>query len=127
MDVTNLSTIGLATARLLENAPKYANKFAYINSFAISQNDILTALEKTTGQTWHVEHKSTETIIQDGEKMLQEGNPYGAYEFIFAAFFSHTAKFPNHSAHRKLLNEELGLPKEDLEETVRQVLSGEKP
>lgn len=126
-DVTNVSTIGLATARLLENAPKYANQVAYINSFAVTLNDVLAALEKATDTKWTVENDSTENLVKKGQAAIAEGDFYGTYDLIFAAFFDRRTEFPHHSGTKKLLNQELGLPKENLENVVREVVLGNRP
>lgn len=126
-DVTNLSTVGLATARVLENAQKFRNQIVYINSFTGTQNEMIAALEKATGTKFALQQGSAEELTAKGREKLAAGDQMAGLDLIFGAFYRGGQDLMHHSAKNKLANDELGLPKEDLETTVRQVVSEGRP
>ena len=126
-DVTTLSTIGLATARILENPNMYLNHAVFINSFVATQNQVVAALEKATGSKFTVNPASTDDMLREGREKIAKGNFYGNYDLLFGSGFREDGVFMNHSSYHKLANEELELPKEDLDEVVRQVVQEGRP
>lgn len=126
---------GLAVAKLLslpilpENAmdkkltlDQTRNKPTYISSFLISQKDMLASLLRVTGTKeadWKIEYEGSKKRFEDGEKELAAGNRLGFGKLMYARVF-----FPVDCGEfeDKLLNEALGLPKEDLDEYTRKAM-----
>ncbi|GAB7347740.1 hypothetical protein MBLNU459_g5292t1 [Dothideomycetes sp. NU459] len=72
---TTLETIGLATVRVLEHDRETSNRMLYIQSFRVTQNEMLKSLEQITDQKWQVENvKSDDYINRLKEEMQQNPN-----------------------------------------------------
>lgn len=125
VNFSNFSTIGLATASILKNPDKTANKYLYIRSFVASQNEILAALERSTGKKWTTTAASTEELGKEGHERLGKGDWKGIPALILAAIYSGNPVL-DYTTSRELQNEELGLPKETLDETVEKIVKGEE-
>ncbi len=125
LSFTNLALIGAATVSILRNPDKTANKHIYIHSFKATQNEILAALEKATGEKWKTTAAQTKELRKTGEEKLAKGDFSGVFDILVAVIFGGDKIF-DYATHNGLNNEELGLPKEEsLEATVEQVVKGE--
>lgn len=123
---SNLSTIGLALVKLLSSpsaVKESANQYVYIESHTVSQNEILDGLQKLTGNAWSVKDKkdSKEVIPAETEK-LKKGDYSGIAQLILAAAYAPAAYGDFRKVSGGLWNEKLGLPKEDLEKSLKTVL-----
>jgi hypothetical protein len=125
VNFSNFSTIGLATASILKNPDKTANKYLYIRSFVASQNEILAALEKSSGKKWRTTAANTEDLGKEGYERLGKGDWIGIPAFILAAIYSGDQQL-DYTTLRGLQNEELGLPKENLDVTIEKIVKGEE-
>ena len=127
--MTNLPTIGLAVARLL--SPTHyalsANRYIYIDSFIVTQNQILASLEKATGVSWKKEYRSALDTRKEGLRKVEEGGDKvleGLEENLVACHFSEIEGMDYED--EELWNERLGLPMEEMDEVVRRVIREEK-
>ncbi|KAL8786533.1 MAG: hypothetical protein Q9195_008164 [Heterodermia aff. obscurata] len=123
--MTTLSTIGLAVARLLR-VPHYAassNRYIYISSFTVTQNEILAALEKATGGTWTREYRGTQETRRSALQRAEGGDPQAVEENLTACHYSEIEGMDYED--EELWNKRLGLPVEDMDEVVAQVVRGE--
>jgi hypothetical protein len=77
-----------------------------------TQNEIFALLEEESGTKWTVEHKKTE----DNQKIADEKLSKGDY----SSFGDGKGQSPK---EEQLANKELGLPKEDLRETIKRALA----
>ena len=113
-----MSTIGLATASILQHPAETANKYLSVASFTTSQNDLLSLLEEESGVTWTVKRISTDETNRTGDEKLARGDAsaFGDYlkEYLFRDGEGH--------ARGKLANQLLGLPLDDLRKTVKAAL-----
>ena len=122
MDTTVLPTIGKSVAGVLQHPEETANRCVHINSYHTTQNQILTALEKVTGEKWTVQKANLEEEAKKGKEMLLKGE--------FAGFIPALCAFEYSGADYKdfakfgLWNEKLGLPKtnEGMDDTVKKVV-----
>lgn len=118
---SNLPFIGSAIAAILKNPEITANKYIEIASFITTQNEILKLLEEESGAKWEVEHKKTEDSQRIADEKLAKGDysSFGDYlkVYLFADGKGQSAK------EGDLANKELGLPKDDLKETIKAVLA----
>jgi hypothetical protein len=119
---TNLHQVGVAAVKALEHAAATKNQRVYVGGFLTSQNEILAAAEKVTGVKWTVEKTTTKEEIEVGRKKVQEGDWTGLKELIQSVNFGEEEQLGDFSS-QGLWNEKLGVPKEDLEETIRAVFA----
>ncbi|KAI5358703.1 putative NmrA-like domain, NAD(P)-binding domain superfamily [Septoria linicola] len=117
---TLLSTIGRALIAVLEHAGETRNQYVIVSSFNVSQRDILEVLERVSNKTWNVEHLDSDAVIANGERRLQEGDFAGIMDLTRGAAFGKRGR--GHERKRGFWNDRLGLPEDDFEEAVRQVL-----
>jgi hypothetical protein len=107
------------------------NVYIYVNSFTVTQNQILGALERLTGGKFEVIHTKAEEVSKLGLHKLQStsgfvnqsGGSYavGSLEVITTAICGYGG-FNNFSKTQGLWNKRLGLPEEDFEETMVRVV-----
>ena len=120
---TTSSTIGLAVKNALLIPEKTANKYLYINSFSVSQNQVLKSLEKATGKTWQITHVDAEVQRKEGQEKMAKGDFSGAMSLI-----RYINCVPGHGGnymeYQESANELLSLPKQTLDEVVVEVLKG---
>lgn len=122
-DMSLLSTIGKAVAGILLKPEETKNRYVHINSFRVTQNQTLAALEKATGGTkWEVEKASSGEEGRRGRELLGKGDFSGVVPAICGVEYS-GEDWVNFEPFG-LWNEKLGLPKtnENLDEVVKKVV-----
>jgi hypothetical protein len=123
---------GLAITKLLslpilpENADdkaltldQFRDGFLYISSFYVSQKDMFASILRVTGTKevdWEIDYEDSKQRFEDGQKEFAAGSRLGFGKFLYARVF-----YPDGcgSYEKKLNNEALGLPKEDLDEYTK--------
>jgi nucleoside-diphosphate-sugar epimerase len=132
-EATNTEQIARAVVAVLkpEHIEETKNQYVYINSFTVTQNQVLATLEKITGDKFSVEHlqvaevsrRSLLKIKYPDSHGLEDDPKYDSIGFgvILAAIYGQGG-FNNYSKTRGLWNERLGLPREDVEESLRRAL-----
>ncbi|KAF2839975.1 isoflavone reductase family protein [Patellaria atrata CBS 101060] len=120
--VTSRPTIGIAVARILQQPELTKNIYVFIKSFTTSQQELISVAEKVSGEKYVIEEVNGEAKIKEAEASLTEGAGFAAaYPLIKAGFL--VKSYGDYEAEgRELWNEKLGLPNEDLEESVAQAL-----
>ncbi|KAH8817652.1 isoflavone reductase [Flagelloscypha sp. PMI_526] len=119
---TNLSNIAGAVTRILaipETYEKTKNQIVSIPNHEVSQRDILTAIERITGETWEVTDADSDTLVKNAR-----GSPAEAGALIRALIFG---KAGLGRLNGKLWNDELGLSQKSLEEDLKVILDGKSP
>jgi hypothetical protein len=122
--MTNLATIGAAIAAILHKPEQTANKYIPISSFSTSQNEILAALEKSTGKKWTIERTTAAQSILTGQEKLSRGDFSGALDIIKGIVSGGPVTGADLGASKELANELLGLPQETVAESVEKVVKG---
>ena len=114
---TTLASIGLAVKNALLIPEKTANKYLYVDSFTLSQNEILASLEKATGAKWDAEHVDAEEQKAAGLAKMAAGDHSGAMSLIryINTVEGHGGNF---ATLKENANELLGLPKLELDEVI---------
>lgn len=131
-EFTNLGQIGRAVAAVLkpEHVQATANTYVYVNSFTLTQNEVVAALEKVTGDKVEVTPAKRREVAELGKQKMATGkfidvagSQYldGSGEAITAQIYNLDGH-NNFSKNRGLWNDKLGLPRESLEETLRRVI-----
>jgi hypothetical protein len=138
-EATNVAQVARAVTPTLVHANETANQYIYINSFTLTQNKVLIALEKASGKKWEVTHakvkdfgesrlkRGQESISQNPVRLSAVGDsPDGAPELIFSVIYGYRpdglVSLNDFQGKAKLWNKKLGLKGEDLDETVSAVL-----
>ncbi|PSN65048.1 isoflavone reductase family protein [Corynespora cassiicola Philippines] len=121
---TTLPTIAKAVVAALDHAEETKNQYVFVSSFNLSQKNILEVIERVDGQKWSVEHLTFEEVVANGHKWIASGDFNGIKDLTRAAAFGKFA-LGDESSHG-FWNDRLGLPKENVEEAVREIISGGK-
>lgn len=101
----------------------FKNKYFYIDSFLISQRDILDSLNrvtKTTDKDWQISHESTPERYQKGLDEMKNGVFTGFPKVMYTRCF-----YPNGGGdftYRGLSNDVLGLSKENIDEFTKRAV-----
>lgn len=97
------------------------NQYVFVNSWTLTQKQILEGLERLTGDKFEVSVESAEAFGKKGLDMLAKGDGMGSSNAIVAAIYGHGG-LNNYSKTRELWNERLGLPAEDFEEVLKEIV-----
>lgn len=116
------TTIGTAVARVLSHADETANKYLYVSSFETSMNRLLASLERATGgQEWKTTHVATDEQVKEGREGLAKGEFMKAGKLALAVSFK-GGLGGDFATEETLANEMLGLPKEDPDVVVGEIV-----
>lgn len=101
----------------------YKNKYIYINSFYVSQKEMLAAVQHATGtklEDWTVTHISVDDFIKEGRERVAKGDFWGMVNMLYGSTFKKGLgdKFYG----RELANKKLGLEEENMKEVVKRVV-----
>jgi putative NADH-flavin reductase/uncharacterized protein with HEPN domain len=80
---STLSRIGEATARILENLEPTKNKMIYVQSFCVSQNELLHSFEKATGSKWEVTRHEPEEFEKEVKQKADAGDRDAVEELVW--------------------------------------------
>ncbi|KAH8807509.1 hypothetical protein F5884DRAFT_342708 [Xylogone sp. PMI_703] len=124
-ETTSRDQAGRAVAKSLKQPELTRNQYVSINSFTTTQNQILKALEKATGEKFTISHGTVEGLWQGGLDKVKGGQPLGVLDMVAGAVYW-KGGLGNYSTTRGLWNAKLGLPEENLEEFVKRFIEGQK-
>lgn len=120
---TNIGTAAAAVAKVLLKPDETKNKPIFVASFTVTQNQVLRQLEKATGSDWQVDRITSEEAIRKAKDMDNRDYSDGLKLLILTLMY---ADAPDRGGDfRKdglLCNELLGLPEENLAETVGRIV-----
>ena len=88
--VTSVTDIAEALVTIFTDATardKVKNRHVRIFSVKTSQNDILAALEKETGEKWAVKHVNGKELLAGGKEKLSNGDGTGVVPIIQSVAF----------------------------------------
>ncbi|EKG16379.1 NmrA-like protein [Macrophomina phaseolina MS6] len=117
---TTLPKIAKAVIAILEHADETKNKYVFISSFNVSQKDILDVVEKVDNKKWTVKHVTSEEVIANGKRVVEEGDFTGIKDLTRGGAFGKQGL--GDLRPYGLWDDKLGLPKEDIEQVVRELL-----
>jgi hypothetical protein len=108
----------------------YANNFAYISSFLVTQDLLFAALQRATNtqeSDWTVKHDTIEEWMRVCAEGMKKGDMRAGAGMTYAHYMGE-GKGGNFEAKAKEDREVLGLQEDDLDEAVaRAVKAGEAP
>jgi uncharacterized protein YbjT (DUF2867 family) len=121
---TNLHSIALALVKVLEKPDESKNQYVFVSGFQTSQKQILEAAEKIMGEKWTVNNKTARELVEGAHAKIHTGDyAAGVPMLIQGSLFGAEAELCNYESEG-LWNEKLGLPKDDLEKSIRAVFDG---
>ncbi|KAK4139308.1 uncharacterized protein C8A04DRAFT_40827 [Dichotomopilus funicola] len=107
--------VSLPESKLAE----YKGKFVRIESFHVSQREMLDSLHRVLGTTdadWEITFESSEKRIKDGAEAMKTGNRRGFAKMLYCGVFTPSNPVSDFEATS---NAELGLSVEDLDERTK--------
>lgn len=122
-EATSLDQVGRAIARSLKNPDLTKNQYVYVSSFTVTQNKVLSALERATNEKFTLSKDTVENLWRDWATKVKEGQLLGTLSMITGSILGEGG-LANYSKTKGLWNETLGLPQEDLDGFVREYLAG---
>jgi hypothetical protein len=133
-NTTNLATVALAIARLMSlpvisksgaSMSSYGNRFVYIRSFHTSQREILSVVQRVTNTSdadWEITHTEVQSFIDEGAVKMAKGDYMGMANVLYG-YLMKEGTGGDYESVRGVSNEVLGLPKEDLDKSVENILN----
>lgn len=120
--LTNEKDLGTAIASVLKKPEETANKYLFISSIETTQNEILAALEETTGVKWTVNATTTNVQVDAARQKLGAGDFSGAFTLVRATSYSNIPGLKSNYAKDEVLsNDLLELKPGSVTETVKRV------
>lgn len=116
---STLAQIGEATARILERPDVTKNKMIYIQSFLISQNQVVESFEKATGSKWTRNVFDSDTY-RAGEKKKADAGDKEANENLVWYLGAVDA---NWTTRENFAMKDLGLEDEDFDTIVKRTVA----
>lgn len=119
---TTEENTALAVVNALAKYPEETkNRNLFLSDFAITQRQLLAEIERQTGEKFSVEKLDSYKLVEEKQAAFKAGDRYATYSLIETGFV--TGRYGGHlEKSGKILNDELGLPKRNLEEVVANAL-----
>ncbi|KAF5535191.1 NAD(P)-binding Rossmann-fold containing protein [Fusarium mexicanum] len=126
---TTREQVGRTVARVLAKQPeRMKNDIIYVSSFEVSMLDWLNAFKEVVGSGgWTVTHIDSETMLKESQAKMALGHFQEAYVGLALVVCTGRGYQNRFSSVKKLVNEELNLPKEDMVEVVKAGLALPNP
>lgn len=118
---TTLATIGTAVVRVLQNEEETTNRMLYIQSFCVTQNEVLRSLMRVTGKGWKIEHVNSEDFIEETKAETDRDPMNGEAREALVSVVGIVES--NWTRKADFANSLLGLENENLDEVVKEVVS----
>ena len=119
---TTTSQIARAITSILSHPAETANKYLMITSWITTEKKVLETLERATKSKWGVKHVTSEQRLKEGLELLAKGNFMGIGN-LWNVWCHADGK--GHVEEGTLANEMLGLPEEDLEGVVGEIVASD--
>ncbi|KAK4445551.1 hypothetical protein QBC34DRAFT_413025 [Podospora aff. communis PSN243] len=116
---SNLHQIGRAVAGILKHPDETANKYFATSSFNPSQNELVSVVEELIGSKLTINHLKSGDLHKAGEEKLAQGDYRAFGDFLKAHNHADGAGNDVKEDDSDNLNSVIGLPFEDLKESVR--------
>ena len=121
---STLSRVGEAVVRGLQREEETRNKMLYVQSFCVSQNEVLRSLERATGEKWEVEQVDSGKFIKEMKGVL-DGDPSEEEKSKASEALVSVAGIidADWEGKKGFANGLLGLEEEDLDQVVNRVVA----
>ncbi|KAK9311595.1 isoflavone reductase [Lipomyces starkeyi] len=122
-EASTVSQVGRAVVSTLRHLDETMNTYVYINSFTLTQNKVLSVLERLSGKKFEITNGSTKLIAALGQEHLRQGDFENGYPEIVTAATYGPWGFDDFGGRAEKWNEILGLPdEEDFDSVIQSVL-----
>ncbi|KAH7130078.1 hypothetical protein B0J11DRAFT_243724 [Dendryphion nanum] len=121
--ITTAHNTGLGVARALLNPAVTENKQIFLADFIVSPNDIVSAVQKATGEKFAIEHRQSAQEIKELRQRLDAGDVSASFPLLTLSFLGDVdvgVEFDKEGL--KIWNGELGLPENTLEAVVKEAV-----
>ncbi|KAI0127550.1 NmrA-like family protein [Xylariales sp. AK1849] len=81
---STLARIAEAVVKVLQDEDVGRNKMLFMQSFCVSQLDILASLEKATGEKWKVDWLKSDDFIKENKAKADAGDKAAVEDLVFA-------------------------------------------
>ncbi|KAI0141501.1 NmrA-like family protein [Pestalotiopsis sp. NC0098] len=109
----------------LKRPEETKNTNILLSDFAVSQKQLLEAIERVQGVKYATETIDSDALIKEKQDAVQNGDDSATFALIETGFV--TGRYGGHLEEEgKVMNDILGLPKKTLEEVVKGALSSLK-
>jgi len=112
---STLAQIGKAVVGVLRKPDETRNKMLYMQSFCVSQNEVLVELEKAAGRKFEVKQLSSEEYIKGKKEAVDKGESDATEQMVAVLGLTRA----DWRSEQDFANEMLGLKEEDLAEVVK--------
>ncbi|KAK8004317.1 hypothetical protein PG989_004036 [Apiospora arundinis] len=116
---STLKRVSEAVVKVLQNEDIGRNKMLFVQSFCVSQLDVLAALRRATGKKWNMKRLDSEAFIPNSKAKADAGDKEAVEDLVFAL----GAIDGNWEGKDDFAMEALGLENEDLDAVVQRVVS----
>ena len=118
---STLARIGVAVVRVLQKEEETRNRMLYIQSFCVTQNEVLWSLMQHTGKNWQIEQVNSEDFIREmkSETDKDPKNDEARENLVSVVGIVDS----NWEGKDDFANSLLGLENEDLDQAVKEVVS----
>ncbi|KAE8354938.1 isoflavone reductase family protein [Aspergillus coremiiformis] len=122
---TTRSTVGLAVKNaILAAEDQVANRYLFIDSLTVSQNEVLASLERTTGVKWETVYRDAEEEKRMAWDRFSKGN-FSAIPTLMQYVTCVNGYGGNYMDYKQSANKLLSLPEESLDEVVQRIVYDE--
>ncbi|KAI0384180.1 NAD(P)-binding protein [Hypomontagnella monticulosa] len=119
---TTLEGIGQAVVGVLKHPEKTANRFVKARSIQTCQNQLLDAFQRVTGQTWEVQRRSVNDLLESGRKKHQAGDHGWVLELVVYQLYTPGEARCVLASREESDAELLGIVEESPEDIARKVM-----
>lgn len=120
----NERELGQSVVSVLKHPQETANKYLYVASVEVTQNEILQTLEEQTASKWKVADTTSDAQKSEAFKRLSDGDFSGGLILVRATSFANDPTLhANYVTDEELSNDLLGLGPESVKQTIKRVLS----
>lgn len=108
---------------VLKHPQETINKYLYISSVEVSQQEILQTLEAVTASKWKVINTTSDAQTTEAFKRLRDGDFSGGLILVRATSYANDPTLhANYATDEELANDLLGLKPESVKQTIKRVL-----
>lgn len=116
---STLSRIGEATANVFSNLEATKNKMIFVQSFCVTQNQVIKAYERATNSTWNVEKVDSKTYEAQEKAKADDGDLESVENLVWIL----GTEDANWEKKDTFAMNSLGLEDEDLDSVVKAVVA----
>lgn len=119
---STLARVGEAVVGVLRLEEETRDRMLYVQSFCVSQNQVLASLERVMGVKWTVEHVGSEAFIAEMKGVVDRDPGDGEAREALVSVVGIVES--NWEGREGFANELLGLTGEDLDAIVKELVGG---